>query len=138
MSPALDDHASRTQVLGLPALKLASITFQAFWGWNIPSLTCFSKPKGKRRAIMRKIVLAALALMAAGAVSTISSAPAAAQYYPWCVQGGNWDIPGDCSFQTYAQCQAAASGRNVYCNINPRFAFGAPQRRGYPYPGSYQ
>jgi hypothetical protein len=32
--------------------------------------------------------------------------------------------PGDCSYSTYAQCQASASGRYAYCGMNPRTAYG--------------
>ena len=62
------------------------------------------------------------------------SAPAAAYDYPYCLQGRGVGIPGDCSYQTYAQCMASASGRALYCNINPRVAFGPlPQRRARVY-----
>jgi hypothetical protein len=83
---------------------------------------------------MRKLVLAMMALTAAGAANLATSAPAAAYDYPWCVQGRDTGIPGDCSYQTYAQCQASASGRFAYCNINPRVAFGRlpPRRPRYP------
>jgi Protein of unknown function (DUF3551) len=80
---------------------------------------------------MRKVMLALLALTAAGAGIVAGSAPAAAYDYPYCIQGRGVGIPGDCSYQTYAQCMATASGRAVYCNINPRVAFG-PQQRGRP------
>jgi hypothetical protein len=41
-------------------------------------------------------------------------------------------------YQTYAQCMASASGRNLYCNINPRAAFGQqPPRRGRPHRNYY-
>jgi Protein of unknown function (DUF3551) len=80
---------------------------------------------------MRKVMLAMLALTAIGVGSTAGSAPAAAYDYPWCAQGRGFGIPGDCSYQTYGQCMASASGRNLYCNINPRVAFGQQQpRRG--------
>jgi hypothetical protein len=80
---------------------------------------------------MRKLMLAMLAVTAFGVGSTAGSAPAAAYDYPWCAQGRGFGIPGDCSYQTYEQCQASASGRNLYCNINPRVAFGQQQpRRG--------
>ena len=78
---------------------------------------------------MRKVMLAMLALTAVGVGSTAGPAPAAAQDYPYCIQGGGWGIPGDCSYATYAQCMASASGRRVYCNINPRVAFGQQQQR---------
>jgi Protein of unknown function (DUF3551) len=85
---------------------------------------------------MRKLILAAMALTAAGAATFATSAPAAAYDYPWCAQGRGFGIPGDCSYQTYGQCMASASGRNLYCNVNPRVAFGlqVPRgRRAYPY-----
>jgi|APPan5920702963_1055757.scaffolds.fasta_scaffold319862_2 hypothetical protein len=86
---------------------------------------------------MRKTILTVVALSGAAIVTTITSGPAAAYDYPWCVQGRGVGIPGDCSYQTYGQCMASASGRNVYCNINPRVAFGrAPYGRG-PYRQRY-
>jgi hypothetical protein len=82
---------------------------------------------------MRNAILAILALASAGTATITCSTPAAAYDYPWCIQGGGWGVPGDCSYQTYAQCMASASGRRVYCNVNPRVAFGQ-KRRGRPYP----
>jgi hypothetical protein len=55
---------------------------------------------------------------------------AAAQDYPYCLQGRIWGYPGNCQFTTYEQCMATASGTDAYCGINPRVAF-APPRRGY-------
>lgn len=81
---------------------------------------------------MRKTTLAILALLAAGAATIAGPAPAAAYDYPWCIQGGGWGVPGDCSYRSYAECMASASGRRVYCNINPRVAFGR-ERRGRPH-----
>ena len=78
---------------------------------------------------MRKSTLAVLVSLAAGAATLAGSAPAAAYDYPYCVQGRGVGYPGDCSYRTYAQCQASASGRNVYCGVNPRVAFGQQQRR---------
>jgi hypothetical protein len=71
-----------------------------------------------------------LALMAAGAVTAISSGPAAAKDYRYCLQSRGIGIPGDCSYNTYAQCRASASGRNADCNINPRVAFSGQRYRG--------
>jgi len=78
---------------------------------------------------MRNAMLAILTLLAAGAATIACPTPAAAYDYAWCVQGRGVGIPGDCSYQTYGQCMASASGRGLYCNINPRVAFGR-QRRG--------
>lgn len=78
---------------------------------------------------MRKTMLAVMTVLAAGAASMVGSAPAAAYDYPYCLQGQGLGIPGDCSYQTYAQCMATASGRYLYCNINPRVAFAKPQQQ---------
>jgi hypothetical protein len=32
---------------------------------------------------------------------------------------------GDCSFSSYQQCQAAASGRDAWCDANPYFSANA-------------
>jgi hypothetical protein len=71
---------------------------------------------------MRKITLAlaaASALFTGAAVST----PASAMDYPYCLQGRQTGYPGECSYRTYEECQASASGRDAYCGINPRVAF---------------
>jgi hypothetical protein len=81
---------------------------------------------------MRNAILVILALLSAGAATIAGPTPAAAIDYPWCIQGGGWGVPGDCSYRSYAQCMASASGRRVYCNVNPRVAFGQ-QRRGRVY-----
>ena len=81
---------------------------------------------------MRNAMLATLALLTAAAATVASSGPAAAIDYPYCIQGGGWGVPGDCSYRSYAECLASASGRRVYCNVNPRFALGQ-QRRARPY-----
>jgi hypothetical protein len=82
--------------------------------------------------IMRKASLIGAALLAAGAATLAGSTPAAAIDYPWCVQGRGVGIPGDCSYTSYNQCMASASGRGLYCNVNPRTAFGR-QPRGRVY-----
>jgi len=83
---------------------------------------------------MRKMVLTAVALVGAGFASVAGTVPAAAFDYPWCVQGRGVGYPGECSYQTFAQCQASASGRRATCGVNPRAAYGqmlAPRGRGY-------
>jgi hypothetical protein len=83
---------------------------------------------------MRKTILAVMTVLAAGTASLVGSAPAAACDYPYCLQGRGVGIPGDCSYPTYEACMASASGRALYCNINPRVAFGPlPQRRARIY-----
>ena len=84
---------------------------------------------------MRTGLLAVLAMSVVAAGTMAGSGPAAAIEYPYCIQGGGWGVPGDCSYRSYAECMASASGRLVWCNANPRFAYGAqPQpRRKRPY-----
>jgi hypothetical protein len=77
---------------------------------------------------MRKTMLAIVTVLAAGTASLAGTAPAAAYDYPWCVQGKEVGYPGDCSYTTYQQCQASASGRYAYCGINPYVAFGVHQQ----------
>lgn len=48
----------------------------------------------------------------------------------YCMQGDQWGYPGNCSFSTYSQCQASASGTRAHCGVNPRYAH---QRRGQPH-----
>ena len=62
------------------------------------------------------------ALMLCCAASVISTLPAAARDYPFCIKGAGYGSAiGDCSFDTYEQCQASASGRDAYCDANPYF-----------------
>lgn len=80
----------------------------------------------------------ALAILAAGVMAAVASTPAEAREYRFCLQSPGLGIPGDCSYDTYAQCRASASGRFADCNINPRYAFLGPERprhrryRAYP------
>ena len=67
-----------------------------------------------------------LALLAAGGLVLAGLAPAGAvgSRYPFCLQGQ--DSPGlsNCTFTSYEQCQATASGRRLYCIANPFYAGG--------------
>ena len=70
----------------------------------------------------------AMVVLAGALVTTMAAGPAAAQGrgdYPWCAQGQGYDYPGECSYETYAQCQASVSGRLLACGENPRFLFNA-------------
>ena len=79
---------------------------------------------------MRKTMLVITTMLAAGAASMTGSAPAVAYYDPpYCLQGRGVGVPGDCSYFSYASCMAAASGRALYCNVNPRVAFGQQQQQ---------
>jgi hypothetical protein len=83
---------------------------------------------------MRNTMLAILAVSAAGAATLAGSGPAAAVHdYPYCIESSmSGGFPDDCSYRSYAQCMASASGRRAECVVNPRFAFGQ-QQRGRPY-----
>jgi hypothetical protein len=81
---------------------------------------------------MRNAMLVIAALMSAGAATIAGPTPAAAIDYPYCIQGRGVGVPGDCSYRSYAECMTTASGRGVYCNVNPRVAFGR-QPRGRVY-----
>ena len=76
---------------------------------------------------MRKVMLAMLALWRPGRRSSIAgSAPAAAYDYPWCVQGRELGVPGDCSYSTYGQCHGKRlRARTVLQCQSTRVAFGA-------------
>ena len=81
---------------------------------------------------MRKLIFA---IMAFGTLGAVSPTPAAAFFdnynYPFCMTGGR-DYPGgmrECSYPSYAACQAAASGRGTYCIANPfPTAYETPRR----------
>ena len=59
----------------------------------------------------------AMALLGMATVST----PAAAGGYAYCIKGCDFGGGGDCSFSTYQQCLATASGRDAWCAENPDF-----------------
>jgi Protein of unknown function (DUF3551) len=62
------------------------------------------------------------ALMVCGAAWTSGALPAAARESPFCIKGCDFGgARGDCSFSSYQQCQATASGRDAYCAENPYF-----------------
>jgi Protein of unknown function (DUF3551) len=83
---------------------------------------------------MRNAKWMMLAVLVSGAAMFGDTTPAAAYDHPWCLQGRGVGIPGDCSYDTYEQCMTTASGRDLYCNVNPRTAF---DRRAQPYPRRY-
>jgi Protein of unknown function (DUF3551) len=72
---------------------------------------------------MRKVFWA---LMLCSAGSTLGALPAAARDYPFCIKGCDFGAGrGDCSFSSYQQCQATASGRDAYCDVNPYYSTNA-------------
>ncbi len=85
---------------------------------------------GPEVTFMRKVLLALVAISTA---AVIDASPAAARDYPFCIKGKDWLSPvGDCSYSSYRQCQAAASGRFAYCDANPFYSRNQmPRRRHY-------
>jgi hypothetical protein len=82
---------------------------------------------------MRDLFLAAAAVAAAVSIGAIST-PAQARDYAFCIKGGDYDSAiGYCSFDTYQQCLATASGRRAYCDANPFFASEKNQRIASPH-----
>jgi Protein of unknown function (DUF3551) len=66
---------------------------------------------------------ALLALMVGCAASATVAMPASARDYPYCIRGCDFGSGlGDCSFTSYQQCQASASGRAATCEENPNFS----------------
>jgi hypothetical protein len=64
------------------------------------------------------------ALMAIGVIAAAGASPAAAGSSPFCIKGcdyGGAGGLGDCSFSSYQQCQATASGQAATCYSNPYF-----------------
>jgi hypothetical protein len=80
---------------------------------------------------MRALLLAAVAVGAMASIGAVST-PAEARDYPFCIKGSDYlGGLGDCSFDTYQQCQATASGRMAYCDANPYYGSSDKSRRGY-------
>jgi hypothetical protein len=72
---------------------------------------------------MRKVIVALLVCCAASAMGAL---PATARDFPFCIKGCDFaGGRGDCSFSSYQQCQASASGRDAYCDTNPYFSANA-------------
>jgi len=68
------------------------------------------------------------ALMTIGLFAAMDAAPAVAEGMPFCIKGcdfGGGGGAGDCSFSSYQQCQAMASGRVGTCAANPYFTANA-------------
>ena len=62
--------------------------------------------------------------------------------HAFCLQGQEYPGLSNCTFDTYAQCMATASGRLLTCVANPYFAGEsddpyAYQNRGRPMPPGY-
>ena len=79
---------------------------------------------------MRNLVLAMLAVGGL-AMAGIAPAQAVGTRHPFCIQGNDYPGLSNCTFDSYEQCQATASGRFLYCMANPYFNQGEPYRATY-------
>jgi Protein of unknown function (DUF3551) len=61
-----------------------------------------------------------VALSAISAACALNPTAAVAQNSAFCLKGCDFGA-GDCSFASYQQCQASASGREAWCDANPYF-----------------
>jgi hypothetical protein len=79
---------------------------------------------------------ALVAAMAIGGLSFTLGQPASAVgiRHAFCLQGQEYPGLSYCTFDTYAQCQATASGRQLTCIANPYFAGVSDDPRATPYP----
>jgi hypothetical protein len=74
-----------------------------------------SRTENAMRRVVWTLVLCCVA-------APIGALAAAARDLPFCIKGCDFGGSlGDCSFSSYQQCQAAASGRDAYCDANPYF-----------------
>jgi hypothetical protein len=87
---------------------------------------------------MRRVILALLTASGLAGLGTLP-AEAVGTRYPFCITGPEQPGLSNCTFTSYEQCQATASGRQLSCVANPYFvresdAAGPPS--GYrPLPG---
>ena len=81
---------------------------------------------------MHKFFLAAFAVGTLASIGMTPS-PVQARDYPFCIKGDDFGGGiGDCSFDTYQQCLATASGRRAYCDANPFYVY--PRQPDFAYP----
>jgi len=62
-----------------------------------------------------------LYVAAATLAGLIACSPAQAYDRRICLISEGYFYPGDCAYDTYAQCKAAASGQQAYCDENPSY-----------------
>ena len=84
---------------------------------------------------MRHIVITVLA---AAGLATLTAPPAQAvgTRHPFCLQGDEFPGLSHCTFDSYEQCMATASGRFLTCIANPLFRGPGRQPLCVPHPQS--
>ena len=81
---------------------------------------------------MRNAMLAILALLAARLPRWPALRRPRRMIIPGASQGRGVGFPGDCSYShAMGNAMASASGRGLYCNVNPRVAFERQRARPY-------
>jgi hypothetical protein len=82
------------------------------------------------RNSMNKMILT---LLATGGLCALGALPAKAvgTRYPFCIQGDEYPGLSYCTFTSYEQCQATASGRFLQCIANPYYVGGGDDPRAY-------
>ena len=81
------------------------------------------------RNLVRNLVLALLAVSGL-ALASVVPAKAIGSHYPFCLQGDEYPALSNCTFSSYQQCQATASGRFLQCMENPYYIPGGNRGRG--------
>ena len=72
---------------------------------------------------MRRTIFALLAI---AVFAVMNATPVVAGGMPFCIKGCDFSGgTGDCSFSSYQQCLATASGRDATCAANPYFSANA-------------
>jgi hypothetical protein len=76
---------------------------------------------------------AIMALLTIGGLAAIGTAPAEAvgTRYPFCITGPEQPGLSNCTFISYEQCQATASGRRLWCVENPYYVGESDEPRAY-------
>lgn len=72
-----------------------------------------------------------LALATSATVFAVGTTQVAAHDHRFCIQGEDFGN-GDCSFVSYQQCQATASGRLAYCVADLAVSDVVPTNRTHP------
>ena len=87
---------------------------------------------------MRRVILVLLTTSGLAGLF-IAPAQAVGTRYPFCIQGDEQPGLSNCTFTSYEQCQATASGRRLWCIANPYYVGGsdggAPPSAYRPLPG---
>jgi len=69
---------------------------------------------------MRRMILVLLAGCALAGLG-VRPAEAVGTRYPFCITGPEQPGLSNCTFTSYEQCQATASGRHLWCTENPYY-----------------